>query len=117
MMYKPARYDDLKDIAAQAVLDSLADIGLVLLVGQRAGGFAHRVEVIDAYICLLDAFFGFLQMVGFAVGQQLNDFHRVVEMVEDHHRFVQDVLQVGGVIALQGYVLDGDMLKIAYSVE
>ena len=43
----------LEDIAPQTVLDALADVRLVLLVGKGRKGIAHRMEIIRLHIRLV----------------------------------------------------------------
>ena len=50
---KPACNDNLEYIASQAVLDTLAYVGLMLLVGQWRCSVAPRMEVVGMHIRLV----------------------------------------------------------------
>ena len=53
LLDEAAADNNLEDIAPQTVLDALADICLVLLVGKGRKGIAHRMEIIRLHIRLV----------------------------------------------------------------
>ena len=52
-LYEAAAHHNLEYISAQAVLNAAAYVCLVLLIGERRGSFAHRVEIVRLHICLV----------------------------------------------------------------
>ena len=79
-----------------AVGDSLANVGLVLLVGQRACGLAHGVEVVGADVGPAEGVDGLGDAVvgGGPVGDEGHDSHLIVEVVELDNRLEEDVEDV-----------------------
>ena len=57
----------LEDIASQTVLDALADVSLVLLVGKGRKGIAHRMEIVRLHIRLVHGLEQGIKL-GFACG-------------------------------------------------
>ena len=117
MLHEAAAQHHLEHVAAQAVGNAPADVGLVLFVGQGAGGFAHGVEVVGGEVVVADDAFQFVERVRFAVFGQFHQGHGVVEMVEGNDILVQDVEHVGGVVLCLCGILDVDVLEVAHGVE
>ena len=61
-LYEAATHHNLEYISAQAVLYASAYVCLVLLIGERRGGFAHRVEIIRFHICLVHRLEQFVEL-------------------------------------------------------
>ena len=61
-LYEAATHHNLEYISAQAVLYASAYVCLVLLIGERRGGFAHRVEIIRFHICLVHRLEQFIEL-------------------------------------------------------
>ena len=61
-LYETAAHHNLEYISAQAVLYASAYIRLVLLIGERRGGFAHRVEIVRLHICLVHRLEQFVEL-------------------------------------------------------
>ncbi len=61
-LYEAATHHNLEHISAQAVLYASAYVCLVLLIGERRGGFAHRVEIIRFHICLVHRLEQFVEL-------------------------------------------------------
>ena len=61
-LYEAAAHHNLEYISAQAVLYASAYVCLVLLIGERRGGFAHRVEIIRFHICLVHRLEQFVEL-------------------------------------------------------
>ena len=116
---KAARDDDLEDVTAQAVLDASADVGLVLLVGERRGRLADGVEAIRLHVRLVHRALQVseLAVAVVAVLGQGDERHRVVEVVEDDEVAVEDIVDVGGIVFCHRGVLDLDVLEVAHGVE
>ena len=51
----------LENVATQTVLDALADVRLVLLVGQRTSDVAYRMEIVGLYVGFVHLFVDILQ--------------------------------------------------------
>ena len=112
-----ARQHDLEDVPAQAVGDSLADIGLVLLVREGGNGLPYGMEAVRIDIGAVHLLLNLRQAALFILSHQFHQHHRVVEMVEHDDVLVQDVEDVGGIVPGLGLVLDRDVLEIAHRVE
>ena len=50
LLDKAARKHNLKNISTQAMLDTAADIGLVLLIGKRRADLAHWMEAVGLHV-------------------------------------------------------------------
>ena len=61
-LYEAATHHNLEYISAQAVLYASAYVCLVLLIGERRGGFAHRMEIIRFHICLVHRLEQFVEL-------------------------------------------------------
>ena len=61
-LYEAATHHNLEYISAQAVQYASAYVCLVLLIGERRGGFAHRVEIIRFHICLVHRLEQFIEL-------------------------------------------------------
>ena len=107
----PTGYD-LEDITPEAVLDTFAYVGLMLLVGERAGARADGVEGEGRAVGAVEQGLDAVQAVGLAVLQELGDVHGVSEVIEDDNILVQDVENVGSVVALSGFLRHRYVLEI-----
>ena len=96
------------------MLDTLADICLVLLISQRAGGITHRMEVVSLNICAVHGLEEFVQLFRFA---QCHQCQQVVKMIKHDHLSVEDIEHIRGVILGLRLIFYCDVLEIAYSVE
>ena len=101
------------------MLDAAADVGLVLLVGERRGRLADGVEAIRLHARLVDRALQVseLAVAVVAVLGQGDERHRVVEVVKDDEVAVEDIVDVGGIVFCHSGVLDLDVLEVAHGVE
>ncbi len=81
MLFEATRYHYLKNISAQTVLYSLANVFTMLVIGERTCCFAHRTERIYAHLVSVYCFY-YLFCFVFAVSVERNDFHFVAEAFE-----------------------------------
>ena len=61
-LYEAAANHNLEYISAQTVLYATAYIRLVLLIGERRGGIAYRVEIVRLHICLVHRLEQFVEL-------------------------------------------------------
>ena len=61
-LYEAAAHHNLEYISAQTVLYATAYIRLVLLIGERRGGIAYRVEIVRLHICLVHRLEQFVEL-------------------------------------------------------
>ena len=97
--------------------DALADVGFVLLVREGGGNLAHGMETVRVYVGAVHFLFDLRQAARHTVRQQFHQDHRVVEMVEHDDVPIQDVEDVGGIVAGLRLVLDGDVFEVAHGIE
>ena len=71
--------------ATQTVLDALADVLAVLIVGQRRTYITHGMEVVGLNVCLVH---GFHHIIECFLTIKRNNCEVVVEMVEDNHHLI-----------------------------
>ena len=136
--------NNLEDIAPQTVLDALADVRLVLLVGKGRKGIAHRMEIVRLHIRLVHGLeqsiqlgfacgileflicyilgsiilgcliFSLIFSIAFAQGYQ---FHCIIEVIEHDDILIHYIIDIRRIILLHGGILYGDILEISHGVE
>ena len=112
-----AREHDLEDIAAQTVLDATTDVVAVLVVGQRRGHITFGMERVGRCNGVAADVAEAVEVVALTIGEEFDEGHRVVEVVEDDDIFIEDIEQVGCIVLRLCLILDGDLLEITDGVE
>ena len=94
-----------------------ANVGSVLIVSERRPVLAHGVEVILLVWAAVDISLQHVEVVLLAIGKELYECERIVEVVKDDIVLIEDILQVGRVVLLLRLVLHVDVFEVADSVE
>ena len=114
---EPAREDDLEHVSPQASGDSFADVRLVLLVGQGAGGLAYGVETVRGIVAVVDGAFYFGNVARLFSASHFHQYHFALEIVENDDVLIQDVKDIGRIVLRLGAVFHFDRFEIAHGIE
>ena len=107
---------------------AFANVGLMLLIGQRAETLANRMEIVrfhiltvDRTIELFDACLAFsLQSIirrrNWSI-EQGNKLDGIVKMVEHDEVAIEDIENIGSVILCHRGIFDLDILKISHGIK
>ena len=108
---------NLKHVASFAVGNALADIGLVLLVGQRTGGVARRPKGVGGVVSVQYRFLHFVNVARLVVALQLHQHHLALEVVEHNQVLVENVENLRRIVLRVAAVFHRNLFEIADGIE
>ncbi len=108
---------NLKHVASLAVGNALADIGLVLLVGQRTGGVARRPKGVGGVVAIQYRLLHFVNVARLVVALQLHQHHLALEVVEHNQVLVENVENLRRIVLRVAAVFHRDLFEIADGIE
>ena len=108
---------NLKHVASLAVGNALADIGLVLLVGQRTGGVARRLKCVGGVVAVQYRLFHFINVARLVVALQLHQHHLALEVVEHNQVLVENVENLRRIVLRVAAVFHRNLFEIADGIE